>query len=268
MERKACLEAGLRALGSVCVAFSAGVDSSFLLDAAHRVLGENVIAVTVLGSMVPERDREEAAAFCRQRGIRLVTVEADEFTVPAFAANAPDRCYHCKKNIFTRILRIASENGMQAVVEGSNADDLGDWRPGMRALAELGIHSPMLDCGMTKSDIRALARHFGVASWNKPAGACLATRVPFGTPLTPELLRLVDRAESALVEQGFSGARVRVHDQLARIELPASQMADALAEPARAGLVHALRALGFQHVCLDLEGYVKGSMSRELEHLP
>ncbi len=264
----ACLEAGLRALGGVCVAFSAGVDSSFLLEAAHRVLGDRVIAVTVLGSMVPEHDEEEARAFCLQRGIRLITVEADEYAVPAFAANAPDRCYHCKKNIFTRIAAIAAQNGAQAVVEGSNADDLGDWRPGMKALAELGIRSPMLDCGMTKNDIRSLARHFGIPAWNKPAGACLATRVPFGTPLTPDLLRLVDRAECVLADLGYSGARVRVHDRLARIELPAPRMAEALAEPARDVMVRSLRALGFQHVCLDLEGYVKGSMSRELDHMP
>ena len=267
-ERLASLEAGLRTLGSVCVACSAGVDSSFLLDAAHRVLGSQAMAVTVLGSMVPEHDAEEARAFCRDRGIRLVTVEADEYSVPAFACNAPDRCYHCKKNIFSRIARIAAENGMTAVVEGSNADDLGDWRPGMKALAELGIRSPMLDCGLTKDDIRSLSRHFGVAAWDKPAGACLATRVPFGTPLSPALLRLIDRAESVLAEQGYRGGRVRVHDSLARIELPVGQLGAALAEPARGELVHAMRALGFQHVCLDLEGYVKGSMSRELDHLP
>jgi uncharacterized protein len=247
---------------SVCVAFSAGVDSSFLLDAAHRAIPGGVMAVTVLGSMVPARDAEEARAFCAERGIRLVTLQADEFTIPEFAGNVPERCYYCKKNIFSRILQAAHENGIPEVVEGSNADDLGDYRPGMRALAELGIRSPMLDCGLAKAEIRALARRNGVAAWDKPAGACLATRVPFGTPLTPELLGLIERAEYALSDLGFSGGRVRVHDALARIELPVPQMKEAVEEPMRTALTTAMRDLGFRHVCLDLEGYVKGSMNR------
>ncbi len=247
---------------SVCVAFSAGVDSSFLLDAAHRAIPDGVMAVTVLSSMVPARDAEEASAFCAARGIRLVTLQADEFSIPEFAGNAPERCYYCKRNIFSRILLAARENGISTVVEGSNADDLGDYRPGMRALAELGIRSPMLDCGLSKAEIRALARRNGVAAWDKPAGACLATRVPFGTRLTPELLGLIERAEYALADLGFSGGRVRVHDMLARIELPVSQMGKAVDEPLRTALTTVMRELGFRHVCLDLEGYVKGSMNR------
>ena len=248
----------------VCVAFSAGVDSSFLLDAAHRAIPDGVLAVTVLGAMVPARDAEEARAFCAERGIRLVTLQAEEFSVPEFAGNVPERCYHCKKNIFTRIQRVAAENGISHVVEGSNADDVGDYRPGMRALVELGIESPMLDCGLAKAEIRSLAHRNGVKAWDKPAGACLATRVPFGTPLTPELLGLIEKAEYALQDLGFTGGRVRVHDKLARIELPYPQMQEAIVEPLRSALTGSMRELGFLHVCLDLEGYVKGSMNRAI----
>lgn len=252
----------LREWKKVCVAFSGGVDSSFLLDAAHRAIPDGVLAVTVLGAMVPARDAEEARAFCEARGIRLVVLQAEEFSVPEFAGNVPERCYYCKKNIFSRILHAAREHGIMTVAEGSNADDLGDYRPGMRALAELGIRSPMLDCGLAKAEIRALARQNEVAAWDKPAGACLATRVPYGTPLTPELLGLIERAEYLLADLGFSGGRVRVHGALARIELPFSQMQNALAEPMRTALTEGMRGLGFLHVCLDLEGYVKGSMNR------
>lgn len=252
----------LREWKKVCVAFSGGVDSSFLLDAAHRAIPDGVLAVTVLGAMVPARDAEEARAFCEARGIRLVALQAEEFSVPEFAGNVPERCYYCKKNIFSRILHAAREHGIMTVAEGSNADDLGDYRPGMRALAELGIRSPMLDCGLAKAEIRALARQNEVAAWDKPAGACLATRVPYGTPLTPELLGLIERAEYLLADLGFSGGRVRVHGALARIELPFSQMQNALAEPMRTALTEGMRGLGFLHVCLDLEGYVKGSMNR------
>ena len=252
----------LKGWKKVCVAFSGGVDSSFLLDAAHRAIPDGVLAVTVLGAMVPTRDAEEARAFCEARGIRLVVLQAEEFSVPEFAGNVPERCYHCKKNIFSRILRAAREHGILTVAEGSNADDLGDYRPGMRALAELGIRSPMLDCGLAKAEIRSLARQNEVAAWDKPAGACLATRVPYGTPLTSELLGLIERAEYLLADLGFSGGRVRVHDTLARIELPFSQMQKALADPMRTALTEGMRGLGFLHVCLDLEGYVKGSMNR------
>jgi len=254
----------LRESERVCVAFSAGVDSSFLLDAAHRAIPDGVIAVMVLGAMVPSRDVEEARDFCEERGIRLLMLQAEEFSVPEFAGNVPERCYHCKKNIFNRILQAAAENGIRHILEGSNSDDLGDYRPGMRALAELGIESPMLDCGLNKAEIRALAGMNRVKAWDKPAGACLATRVPFGIDLTPELLGLIEKAEYALADLGFTGGRVRVHDKLARIELPPDQMREALADPLRSTLTQRMRELGFLHVCLDLEGYVKGSMNRAL----
>jgi pyridinium-3,5-biscarboxylic acid mononucleotide sulfurtransferase len=253
----------LRSYQKVCVAFSAGVDSSFLLDIASKTLPGNVIAMMAIGSMVPERDLAEAKEFCESRSIPLKQFEAGELDVPQFLYNEPDRCYHCKKNIFTQIQQLAAAEGYKVVVEGSNADDIGDYRPGMRALSELGILSPMLMVGLTKAEIRSVAKQNGVSTWNKPAGACLATRVPFGETISKTLLKTIEEAEYQLADAGIPGGRVRVHGAVARLEIPWTLLDVFMTK--RLEMVEAMKKLGFRHVCLDLEGYVKGSMNRALE---
>ena len=249
----------------VCVAFSSGIDSSLLLDYANSVLKGNVLAVMATGSMVPVRDVREAEEFCSRRGIRLIQIEAGEFFVREFSENRPERCYYCKKNIFAKILEVAEKEGFPVVVEGSNVDDLGDYRPGMKALKELKIQSPLLEARFTKAEIRELARTLGISSWNKPAGACLATRIPFHTKLTPELLKLIEETEGVLWDLGLFGGRVRLHGTIARIELPLDRLMDAVVGDVRQILVEKFKAQGFHHVCLDLEGYVKGSMNRDMD---
>ena len=258
----AALLARLQELGSTAVAFSAGVDSTLLLKAAHDALGEKAAAVTVRSAFVPARELEEAEAFCRAEGIRHILLDVDVLALPKVRDNPPDRCYHCKKALFTRIQRAAAELGLGVVIEGSNADDLGDYRPGMRALRELGIRSPLLELGLTKAEIRALSRELGLPTGDKPAMACLATRFVTGRPLDEEGLRRVERAEEAIRELGFRQLRVRVHGDLARIELDR----EALPRMLEGGLADTVRdrllALGFRYVTLDLGGYRTGSMNR------
>lgn len=253
----------LRSYQKVCVAFSAGVDSSFLLDIAGKTLPGNVIAMIATGSMVPERELAEAKKFCESRSIPLKQFEAGELDIPQFLYNEPDRCYHCKKNIFSQIQQMAADDGFTVVVEGSNADDVGDYRPGMKALSELGILSPMLEVGLTKAEIREAAKENGVNAWNKPAGACLATRVPFGETISKSLLKTIELAEYQLADAGIPGGRVRVHGAVARLEIPWPLFDVFMSK--RLEMVEEMKKLGFRHVCLDLEGYVKGSMNRALE---
>lgn len=261
-DKRQRLQEILQGYGRVCVAFSAGVDSGTLLEAAHRALPGRVLAVMATGIMVPDREVAEAEEFCRGRGIPLAVIDAEEMDVPQFLYNEPDRCYHCKRNIFSRIQDKAAENGFSTVVEGSNADDVGDYRPGMRALAELGIRSPLLEAGLAKAEIREMAREYGVPFWDKPAAACLATRIPYGTKLSRELLSKVDEAETAMAALGLTGCRVRIHDALVRLEVPVDRFGEVAGMRSR--IVELLKAQGFLHVCLDLEGYVKGSMNRAI----
>ena len=253
--------AALRELGTVAVAFSAGVDSTLLLKAAHDALGDRAAAVTVRSCFVPEREQREAEAFCRAEGIRLIGIDADVLSVPGVRENPADRCYLCKRAIFSGIRAAAAEAGFHTVAEGSNADDLGDYRPGMAAIRELGIRSPLLEAGLTKAEIRAISRSLGLPTWDKPAMACLATRFPTGAQLDAAALKRTERAEERLWDLGFRALRVRVHGDVARIELGAEELPRLLEPDLRERVNASLRELGFRFVCLDLGGYRMGSMN-------
>ncbi len=252
----------LWSMGSVAVAFSAGVDSTLLLRAAREALGDRVIAITVRSRFVPRRELEASEALCRTIGVPQLILEVDPFTVAGVRENPADRCYLCKRELFTRIRAAAEARGFAQVAEGSNADDLGDYRPGMRAIRELGIRSPLLELGLTKAEIRAMSRELGLPTWDKPAMACLATRIPTGTPLTEESLRRAEKAEERLSDLGFGKLRVRVHGDLARIELDPAELPRLLDEQTRQTVHRDLLALGFRWVSLDLGGYRMGSMNR------
>ena len=256
----------LRETGGIAVAFSSGVDSTFLLKVAHEELGEKAIAVTARSHSFPKREQDEAAAFCAREGIRQVVVESEELAIPGFRQNPTNRCYLCKKELFTKILEIAQAEGLSAVAEGSNMDDLGDYRPGLQAVRELGIRSPLREVGLTKDEIRALSRRMGLPTWNKPSFACLASRFPYGEEITVERLQRVERAEQFLMDLGFGQVRVRSHGDLARIELCAADISKAVEQ--REKIHAALKEFGFAYVALDLQGYRTGSMNEVLHGKP
>lgn len=250
----------LKARGSVAVAFSGGVDSSFLLKVAHDLLGDGAVAVTVGACVVPGRELDGAASFCAGEGIRQLSLTADLLAVPEFRANPKDRCYICKKRLFGQIVALARQNGITTVCEGSNADDCGDYRPGMKAIAELGVESPLLACGLHKDEIRTLSKELGLPTWDKPSLACLASRFPYGEEITEAGLGMVGGAEQLLHDMGFAQVRVRIHGgTLARIELEGRDMEAAFAK--RGLILEGLRKLGFSYVALDLQGYRTGSMN-------
>ena len=255
----------LESYKSAAVAFSGGVDSTFLLYAAREALKDQVLAVTVHMAAVPERERQEAAAFCQKEQIRQLICSVDAMRIPGFAENPPDRCYYCKTEIFRNICRIARENHMQVVAEGSNVDDMKDFRPGMRAITELGIQSPLKQAGLTKEDIRILSKKMGLPTWEKPSFACLASRFPYGEPITNEGLARVEAAEVFLMERGFSQLRVRAHGKLARIELLPEDMEQMLDPGLRTETENYFRQIGFFYVALDLRGYRTGSMNETLD---
>ena len=259
------LETNLQALGSLAVGFSGGVDSSFLLAAAHTVLGDRVIAVTGADASVPERELEEARKFCRERGIRHVICAVDPLKEEGYRNNSPDRCYFCKRGIFTEVRRVAEENGIEYLAEGSNLDDMGDYRPGLRAVAELEVKSPLREAGLTKADIRQLSRAMGLPTWSKPAYACLASRFVYGEEITEEKLRMIDHAEQFLIERGFFAERVRLHGKIARIEVPPEDIPRLASEEVRNAVYAEFRKLGFLFVTLDLKGYRSGSMNLTLQ---
>ncbi len=256
------LRAELREYGSVLIAFSGGVDSTFLLKVAADELGAAAMAVTARSATYPSREFHEAEALARDMGVRWVVIDSDELDVPGFRENPPDRCYYCKGSLFADLLRIARENGVAVVCDGANADDLADHRPGRRAAAELGVHSPLAELGFTKTDIRKLSRRLGLPTWDKPAFACLASRFPYGQRITESGLEAVDRAEATLHELGFRQVRVRVHGHVARIEVGPEQVP--LAVEKRDKIVTALKACGYHYVTLDLEGYRTGSLNELL----
>jgi uncharacterized protein len=249
----------------VAVAFSGGVDSSLLLRVAAEELRDKAVGITARAEIYPQRELELAAALARSLGVRHVFVDVEPLALPEFVANPPDRCYHCKRAVFSRLIEKARELGLSVVADGTNADDAGDWRPGGRATAELGVRSPLKEAGLAKAEIRELSRRFGLPTADAPSRACLASRVPYGTQIDREILERVDKAEAALEAIGFGGVRVRHHGPTARLELRPADISRA-AEPAtRARIVAALKGLGYRYVALDLEGYRTGSLNEVLQ---
>ena len=261
------LEEYIRTLGSLAIGFSGGVDSSFLLAVAHEVLGDRVIAVTGADASVPEREVNEAKAFCADRGIRHIICKMNPMEMEGYRNNSPDRCYFCKHGIFSEVKKIADENGISYMAEGSNIDDIGDYRPGLRAAAELSVKSPLREAGLNKSDVRLISKAMGLPTWSKPAYACLASRFVYGEEITEEKLRMIDRAEQFLIEHGFLEERVRLHGRIARIEVPPSDIPRLASDEIRDMVYEEFRAIGFQFITLDLKGYRMGSMNATLQNI-
>ncbi len=254
----------LSSYGSAAVAFSSGVDSTFLLYAARAALSDKVIAVTASSGVFPKRELNEAVDYCKRLGVKHVVVQVNELEIEGFSENPKDRCYICKKELFIGFLKTAEAEGMAVVVEGSNLDDEGDYRPGLRAIAELDIKSPLREAGMTKQDIRDLSQHFGLPTWDKSSFACLASRFPYGENISDKKLDMVDKAEELMMKLGFKQFRVRIHGNdifLARIELLPDDIAKLLTEDIRAKVHEEFKKIGFTYVSLDLYGYRSGNMN-------
>jgi len=264
-EKFARLRETLARTGGVLVAFSGGVDSTFLAKAAFDVLATKALAVTVRSQIHPAFEGAEASELARAIGIRHMVVDVDALAVEGLADNPPERCYICKTSILGTLKSIAAREGLPAVAEGSNASDEGDFRPGMKAVREQGVLSPLRDADLTKADIRELSRRMGLPTWDKPSYACLASRIPYGEKITPEKLRSIEAAEEMLRKSGYRMFRVRHHGKLARIELAPDEMKRFLAEEDLADVARRMKALGFAYVTLDLEGYRTGSLNEVLK---
>jgi len=259
------LKATLAGMESVVVAYSGGVNSTFLVKVAHDVLRDGVLAVTARSATYPSVEMDAARQAARDLGVRHITIETDELADPKFVRNAPDRCYWCRRELFARLMSLAREHGMAHVVDGSNADDTGDFRPGMRAAWELGVRSVLSEAGLTKQDIRALSAEFGLRTWDKPSAACLASRLPYGTAVTRERLGRVHAAEMFLRSRGLGQVRVRYHGSIARIEVPQGDLPRLIDDALRKEVVLHFRSLGFSYTALDLQGYRTGSMNEVLD---
>jgi len=264
-EKQLRLFASLQTLDSLLVAFSGGADSAFLAWAAATVLGERALAVTARSASFSAYDRSQAEAFIRHTRIRHEFIETQEFDNPLYVANNPDRCYWCKDELFTRLDALAAARRISAIAYGINADDTHDFRPGHRSAAEHRVLAPLLEAGLTKPEIRELSRRVGLPTWNRPASACLSSRLPYGTPATPENLARVERGENILRELGFSQFRVRLHDHLARIEIAPDELPRALDSKMAASIAERFKQAGFLFVALDLEGYRQGSLNAALK---
>lgn len=264
-KKKQALLDNLRALDSLIVAFSGGVDSTFLLAAAHEALGGKVIAVTAHSIIYPLSEIEDAVAFTKGLGIEHVLLASEASHLPEFVANPPERCYFCKKYLFERLREIAEQRGIRSIAHAANMDDFDDFRPGWKAAVEMGGIAPLVEARLTKEEIRYLSKEMGLDTWNKPSMACLASRVPYGEPITETKLRMIGEAEKEIASHGFTQYRVRHHGSVARIELQILDVERIMEPKIREKIVTKLKELGFLYVTLDLEGYVTGSMNRGIE---
>ncbi|MFH1862424.1 MAG: ATP-dependent sacrificial sulfur transferase LarE [bacterium] len=254
----------LRSLDALAVAYSGGVDSTYLLKIAAEELGDQALGITAISSTYPERERQRAESIVQQIAARHIYIHTKEIGNSAFSSNNPDRCYHCKKELFRKIREVAVEQGIQHIADGSNQDDNSDYRPGRKALQELEVLSPLEQCGFTKDDIRLRSRELGLPTWDLPAFACLASRIPYGKPITEKSLRRIEAAEDALYRLGFRVVRVRHYDETARLEIGVDEIPRMLDQAIREQVVENLKIAGYTFVTLDLEGYRTGSMNRML----
>ena len=254
----------LKNCGSLAVAFSGGVDSAFLVYAAHEALGDNVLAVIAVTQSYPQHEAADAAKILKSYGVRHAQINVDQLAIPGFCENGAERCYYCKRALFGAIMAEANKRGITLVADGANTDDENDYRPGMRATAELGILSPLREAGFSKQDIRDISKELGIFTWNKPSYACLASRIPYGEEITAEKLAMVEKAEQELLDMGFKEMRVRCHGKLARIEVAENDFAKAAAQ--RKEISAAVKNAGFLYAALDLEGFRSGSLNAALEN--
>lgn len=264
-EKQERLFTAIRGMGRVIVAYSGGTDSAYLAWAANEVLGEHALIVTADSASIPESHKRDAEALARQFGFRHEYIETREFENPDYVANNPDRCFHCKDELFVRLEEVGRARGYEHIVYGVNVDDLGDYRPGQNAAKQHNVNTPLVDAGLKKIEIRALSRMAGLPTWDRPASACLSSRIPYGTPVTVETVKTVEQGEEALKALGFRQFRVRFHGELVRIEIARDEMERALTMDMAARIAAIFKPLGFHYVTLDLEGYRQGSMNESLK---
>jgi uncharacterized protein len=254
----------LRGMGRMLVAFSGGTDSAYLAWAAHRAVGAGALAITADSASIPESHKRDAEAFVAQFGIAHEYIETREFDNPDYTRNNPDRCFHCKDELFTRLEQVGRERGFEHIVYGVNVDDLGDYRPGQTAATQHRVSAPLADAGLSKADIRELSRVAGLPTWDRPASACLSSRIPYGTPVTIETVKTIETGEERIKALGFRQFRVRFHGDVVRVEIAREEMPKALTMEMAARLTEIFKSLGFRYVTLDLEGYRQGSLNEVL----
>ncbi|WP_026882992.1 ATP-dependent sacrificial sulfur transferase LarE [Clostridium akagii] len=263
-EKFEALKDSIRKSGSAAIAFSGGVDSTFLVRVTHDILGDKMVAVTATSSTYPERELNEAIKYAGDMGVKHLIISSEELDIEGFASNPKNRCYFCKKELFTKIGKVAEENGMEYVFDGSNLDDNGDYRPGMKAARELKVISPLKEANLTKADIRELSKELGLPTWNKPSFACLSSRFPYGKKITIPKLKMVDEAEQFLIDMGITQVRVRHHGEIARIEVSPEERVKFFNTKVMDKIGDKFKKIGFTYVTLDILGYRTGSMNEVL----